>query len=304
MSTHQAQPERPMPIPPGSPTPSQEEHLERGGIVFYPKCPFPLSEGDDRLFLLEQRLGRGHKNISYDPANGATNGFQKHSAAQATRLHDLFAAFARQATAWLANTFPCYARAWNLDRVSYRPEEEATRRLRWTARNDLLHVDAFPNRPTQGQRILRLFVNINPAEPRVWVTSDPFRVLLERYGQEAGLPRKQDFGLIHRLREGMLQLFRPGRPRRSVYDEFMVRFHNFLKANDDFQERCTKKVWTFPPNSCWLAFTDTASHAVLRGRYALEHSYFIAPEVLALPDESPPALLAQACGTWVLDSAA
>ena len=59
-----------------------------------------------------------------------------------------------------------------------------------------------------------------------------------------------------------------------------------------------------PRRAAWLAFTDVCSHAVLRGRYALEHSYFVAPEALALPDESPPALLARACGMPVLGRAA
>jgi hypothetical protein len=40
--------------------------------------------------------------------------------------------------------------------------------------------------------------------------------------------------------------------------------------------------------------TDTATHAALRGRYALEHSYFLDPRSLLLPDESPAALLARA----------
>ena len=56
--------------------------------------------------------------------------------------------------------------------------------------------------------------------------------------------------------------------------------------------------------SAWLVFTDTASHAALRGRFAMEHSYFIAPEVLALPAESPAALLQKACGMMVLNRAA
>ena len=84
----------------------------------------------------------------------------------------------------------------------------------------------------------------------------------------------------------------------------MLRFHNFLKANDDFQERCPRRVWNFAPGSVWLAMTDTASHAVLRGRYALEHSYFISPESQALPAESPAALLEKACGLPVLARAA
>src|SRR5262249_24405286 len=89
---------------------------------------------------------------------------------------------------------------------------------------------------------------------------------------------------------------RPGRRQRSPYDTFMLRFHDFLKANDEFQEHGPKRFWSFAPGSAWLVLTDVASHAVLRGRYALEHSYFVAPGSLALPDLSPPALLERACG--------
>ena len=84
----------------------------------------------------------------------------------------MLAWFSRTATDWLAGILPRYAQHWQLDRASYQPEEEATRRLRLTARNDLLHVDAFPSRPSQGRRILRLFVNVNLTEPRI---SDYFR---------------------------------------------------------------------------------------------------------------------------------
>src|SRR5205807_1350289 len=130
----------------------------------------------------EQRLaGRAHKNISYNPDGHKVAGFLRQQAGQAERLRHILSAFSRSATAWLAGTLPAYARAWRLDLVSFRPEEEATRRLRLKARNDLLHVDAFPSRPTHGHRILRLFANVNPTEPRVWMTSEPFAKLLERY---------------------------------------------------------------------------------------------------------------------------
>ena len=84
----------------------------------------------------------------------------------------------------------------------------------------------------------------------------------------------------------------------------MLRFHDFLKKNDTFQEHCSKRFWNFQPGSAWLAMTDTTSHAALRGRYALEHSYFICPQTLALPAESPSALLERACGLRVLPRAA
>jgi hypothetical protein len=231
-------------------------------------------------------------------------GYLRHSIAESERLRALLAEFSRGTTAWLASVFPRYAAGWQLDRVSFRPEEEATRQLRTTARNDLLHVDAFPSRPTNGHRILRVFANVNPVEPRVWATSEPFGKLLARYGRQAGLPMAQGEGFVERLRRGALGLFRPGRQRRSPYDQFMLRFHNFLKFHEDFQEHSPKRFWKFPPESAWLALTDTTSHAALRGRYALEHSYFLAPETLVLPTESPPALLEKACGIPVLCRAA
>jgi hypothetical protein len=281
------------------------QQLERGEVVFYQACPFALPEGDDLKFLLEQRLGNAaHKNISYDPNTDKSSGYQYQSRAQVERLHALLSDFSCVVTRWVAVVLPRYADCWKMDRVSYRPEEEATRKLRQTARNDLLHVDSFPSRPTNGYRILRVFANINPSEPRVWMTSDNFAQLLTRYGTQAGLPTSSVPSLGSRLREGFLRLFGSGKQPRSSYDEFMLRFHNFLKGNDEFQERCIKRYWNFPPMSAWMVMTDTASHAVLRGRFALEHSYFVAPESLALPEESPPALLQKACGVTVLSKAA
>jgi hypothetical protein len=291
---------------PGSPADSAfEEKLERGEVVYFPVCPFPLPEGNDRQFLLEQKLaGRIHKNIGYDPHTGKASGFLRRDDPQAERLISLLADFSKTTTEWLARTLPSYSGVWKLDRVSFRPEEEATRRLRLTARNDLLHVDAFPSRPTNGWRILRVFANVNLTEPRTWATSEPFGKLLQLYGHRVGLPKVSSSGWAYRLRKGMLGIFRPGRAPRSNYDEFMLRFHNFLKSNDEFQDRCRKRIWHFPPGSAWMVMTDTASHAALRGRFALEHSYFIAPQTLALPQESPAALLERACGMPAFQPAA
>jgi hypothetical protein len=277
------------------------ERLERGEVIFFPTCPFAAPQGDAHDLLLRQQLAsRAHKNIGYNPHTGEVTGFLRQSAEQAERLRQLFANFSRSATHWLAGTLSRYAARWQLDRVSFRPVEESTRRLRLTARNDLLHVDAFPSRPTNGWRILRLFVNVNPSEPRTWITSETFPALLARYGKTVGLPTAHGAGWAHRLRENLLGVFHPARRRRSAYDGFMLRLHNFLKADEDFQTNSPKRVWHFPPGSAWMVLTDTATHAALRGRYALEHSYFLDPQSLALPDESPAALLARASGTEVL----
>jgi hypothetical protein len=279
------------------------ERLERGEVVHFPICPFGLPVGDDHAFLLQQRLAsRAHKNIGYDPVTGKLSGYVNHG--QGDRLQKVLAGFAFTVSRWLGALLPHYAAGWQPDRVSYRPEEEASRRLRLTARNDLLHVDAFPSRPTNGWRILRAFANINPSEPRVWITADPFARLLQRYGREVGLPDGRRAPLLQRLTEGLLRVTGVRRRRRSVYDAFMLRLHNYLKGNADFQRNSTLQQWHFQPGSAWLAITDTASHAVLSGRFALEHSYFLNPATLALPEESPPALLHKACGFEVLNRAA
>jgi hypothetical protein len=269
------------------------ERLERGEVIYYPGCPFSIAD-DDVGFLCRQRLAsRAHKNVSFDPNTGKTAGFLRQSPEQAERLRGLLASFSTQVTSWLTTTLPHYARGWQLDRVSFRPEEEATRRLRLSARNDLLHIDAFPSRPTNGKRLLRFFVNVNPVDPRVWMTSDPFAVLFERYGEEAGLPGRYREPLRKRVLQSVTRLIHPQRPRRSPFDSFMLRFHDFLKRNEEFQEKCLKRFWSFPPGSAWMCFTDTVSHAVLRGRFALEHSYFVAEADLALPAESPAAIIAR-----------
>lgn len=268
--------------------------LERGELIIFPSASFALPQGDELALLFELKRTALSKNISFDPATQRVSGFVVEGRAQHEPLVHIFAAFSRSITEWLAALLPSYSTAWALDRATFHCEEEATRRLRLTARNDLLHVDAFPNRPTQGRRILRVYVNVNPTEPRVWVTSDPFAKLLERYGQAAGLPGRQRSGWLEQFGEDFLGIFRPGKRRRSAYDLFMLRFHNFLKHNEEFQERAPKRLCSFAPGNVWLAMTDACSHAVLRGRYALEHSYFVPQTVLALPDEAPVALVERA----------
>lgn len=301
MVTELAYLDDPVPIDLNSPS---DVRLERGEVVAFSASPFALPEGDDAEFLLAQTLAsRAHKNISYDPSTKRSGGFARRSREQAQRLTRVLGEFAQRATDWLAGFLPSYASAWKRDRVSYRPLEESTRRLRWKSRNDLLHIDAFPSRPSDGCRILRLFANVNPSESRIWATSYPFGELLRRYGAAAGLP-DQRLALKEQFKQSMLRIFNPNRVERSEYDKFMLRFHDYLKAHEGLQEREPKCIWKFPPGSVWLAMTDTCSHAVLSGRYALEHSYFIAPETLALPDESPAALLQRMCQKPVLRIAA
>jgi hypothetical protein len=171
------------------------------------------------------------------------------------------------------------------------------------ARNDLLHIDAFPSRPTGGARILRLFANINPTDPRVWAISETFPSLLERFGQLVGLPRTSGAGWARRLQRAALGLFQPER-QRTPYDEFMLGLHHYLKEDQRFQETAPCRFKTFVPGSAWLAFTDGVSYAELRGQFALEHTFLVPVESLADPERAPLRLLERACGVRLAGSAA
>jgi len=275
-----------------NPSPNLEETLERGEIATFEPCPFALPTGADLAFLLGQQLNSSiHKNISFNPETGSASGFIRQSPIQTEQLQRLLAEFSRTATSWLTELLPRYAGGLQPDRASLRPEEEATRKLRLTARNDLLHFDAFPSRPTRGQRILRLYVNINPTDDRVWITSETFAKVLEKYAHFVGLPNDHRTNWAHRLGQGILGFFQPNVRERTSYDDFMLRLHNYLKGNDDFQERAPRRLWHFKPGSAWLLFSDAISHAELRGQFALEHSYFVPQHTLALPDQAPAALL-------------
>src|SRR5262249_57138860 len=83
---------------------------------------------------------------------------------------------------------------------------------------------------------------------------------------------------------------------RPPYDQFMLRFHHFLKESDDFQRGCRKDRWEFPPDTTWICFTDTTSHACLSGQFALEQTFIVRRGSLVAPDKAPIAILERATG--------
>src|SRR5205814_840139 len=202
----------------------------------------------------------------------------------------------QRAEKFLAELLPPYAGKWKLDFASYRPLEERGRPARLRARNDLPHVDAFPTRPTNGHRILRLFTNINPSHNRVWITSQTFEALAPRFAKGLGLPRARG---KQPLAEGMRRILASlglAGARRSPYDRFMHRCHNAMKEDAEFQRNCPKQRWEFPPNSTWMVFTDFVSHAVLEGQYALEQTFILSHRAMVQPEKAPVAILERIAG--------
>jgi hypothetical protein len=274
--------------------------LEEGQLLVLPHLPFALSDVE-RAFLLAQQLAGHQKNIAYQPQQDRVTGFIERHPGDAETLRVIMRAYSQRVTHFLATLLPPYARAWTVDYASFRPQEEEGRRLPRRARNDLLHTDAFPSRPTNGDRILRVFSNINPSAARRWVTTETFDVLVRRFAGSSALPLPAP----KRLRRWIVRAARAmSLPvvQRSPYDEFMLRFHNFLKANSEFQASCRKQLWEFPPNSTWIVFTDLVPHAALSGCYALEHTYIVSRQSLVLPETAPVSILENLCGTGLTEA--
>lgn len=262
--------------------------LEAGKILYFPVSPFPLSAGDTEV-LLRQRLSQAgwHKNIAYRPLEDRVTGFDaRHADAQ--NLHQALRTFSRQTLRYVAALLPGYAACWRLDYASFRPLEEKGRQLRLHARNDLIHVDSFPKRPTHGDRILRIFLNINPSAERHWITGDPFDVLAAEMGDEfSRLFLKSPRPSLWRRAARLVALSRRG----SAYDEAMRCVHQRMKENAEFQATCRKHHSHFPPGSSWLVFTDAVPHAVVSGQYALEQTVIVPRSAMRLPGKCPAAVL-------------
>ena len=265
--------------------------LESGNILFFPHESSGLSE-QDREFLLGVQLTGGtlHKNVAYRPAQDRVSGFESSSPEFGERLKSVLRKYSKWAVRFTGETLPRYKDSWKLDYASFRPEEEAGRDLPWKKRNDLLHVDAFPSRPTHGDLILRVFTNINPSQPRVWLTSDPFLQLAQLHAERAGLQQAGSGGLPRPLARGLSSLGLPV-VDRSPYDRFMLDFHDYLKQNDEYQKDCPKYRFDLPPGSTWMVFTDVVPHAVLSGQFALEQTFIVSRRCLANPELAPLAIL-------------
>jgi hypothetical protein len=276
--------------------------LEAGDILYFPQTPITIPESDLQFLLGQQQADSSlHKNIAYKPKVDKLSGVDTNTAdAQAVaRLQGIMRRYSKDVTVFLTRFLAPYQANWILDYASFRPQEEEGRDLPLRRRNDLLHTDAFPTRPTYGKRILRFFNNIHPARTRDWVVSDPFANVVKQFAPAEIAPHVD--GAFNRVAKSLGRSLGLGAAipsiKRSPYDDFMMRFHNFLKENPRFQADCPKYDFQFPPGSSWMVYTDTVPHAVLAGQYALEQTFLVRPEALVAPETSPLRVLEGIAGS-------
>ncbi|MFP5276180.1 MAG: Kdo hydroxylase family protein [Acidobacteriota bacterium] len=279
--------------------------LEAGSILYFPRTPLPIP-APDLEFLLSRRQEASplHKNIAYQPVHDALCGLEENqiSEGESSRFRETMRRYSTAVASFLADFLLPYRERWQLDYASFRPFEERGRQLPMHKRNDLLHTDAFPTRPTHGARILRFFHNIHPSRTRDWVITEPFPQLVSRFAPHP-LPLPRAEGAAARCFKALAELtgitsVLPGL-KRTPYDAFMMRLNNAMKEDSEFQSHCPREEVRFAPGSSWMVYTDTVPHAVLAGQFALEQTLLVDAGAMVHSETAPVAVLERLTGAKV-----
>jgi hypothetical protein len=276
--------------------------LEAGGVLYFPRTPVPIPPLDLEVLLGQQQTGsRLHKNISYKPDADLLGGMDRKQTppAEVERVHAVMRRYSSSVADFLSKFLAAYDSQWRRDYASFRPIEEKGRDLPLRRRNDLLHVDAFPTRPTRGMRILRFFHNIHPERTRDWAIGQPFAEIVSNFTpRKIAIPRPDGaFGRTAKkmaTATGLAKLVPQW--KRTPYDEFMMRMHNTMKEDAEFQKTCAKEYVEFVPGSSWMVYTETVPHAALAGQYALEQTLLVDPHAMVTPESTPLAVLEKLAG--------
>jgi len=254
------------------------ELLESGHVIYFPHLGFsPLME---RPQLLNADIIKpGNKNISYNAYNAELKGDQLAGEAH-RKLKALMALYAKQTHGLVEQLFGQYKAHLKVGRTSYRPVEIKHRNSSYRKDDTLLHVDAFPATPLNGQRILRFFTNVNPAQmARHWIVGASIDEAINQHLPTIKRP--------NRLKNQWLNWLNLTKTKRSDYDHYMLNLHDSMKQNQHYQDHAKQETFNFPPGSSWLVFTDQVPHAALAGQFLLEQTFYLQPTHQKNPDTSP-----------------
>ncbi|HSU22311.1 MAG TPA: Kdo hydroxylase family protein [Variovorax sp.] len=260
--------------------------LEAGKVLYFPRLAFRLEAQEHRL-LSPDVLAPKVRNVSLD-ADGRLKGV----AGDADLRRDAAAMVGRfraQALRFVDALLPHYTEALRVAPTSYRPVQVETRAQSWRADDKRLHIDAFPSRPNYGERILRVFTNVNPEGlPRAWRVGEPFEDVARRF-----LPRLKPYSS---WQARVLKTLHVTKSLRSEYDHLMLQLHDAMKSDAHYQRDAPQEAMAFPAGSVWVCFSDQTPHAVMAGQYMLEQTLHLAASRQYNPESSPLAILSRLTG--------
>nr|WP_255477898.1 MULTISPECIES: Kdo hydroxylase family protein [Serratia] len=260
-------------------SPSAVEALEQGKIVFLPELAFPMLAGE--MALLDPALvDTKRKNISYWPETSKLSGVA--IAAQQPQVETLLSRYYQTCLQLVATLLPHYQQALHspVNTLRLHPVAAWRETSSWRKDDSRLHVDAFPSRPNYGERILRIFTNINPnGELRQWRIGEPFPQLAQRFMPRLGRYSPLNSWLQHKV--GITKR------RRSHYDHLMLQLHDAMKADQHYQQQGPQLALDLPPGSSWICFSDQTPHAAMAGQFMLEQTFLLPVAAMKNPQQSP-----------------
>lgn len=268
------------------PRPEWTAAVEAGQVLFFPKLGFEL-QPDEKALLREDMLAAGKRNVSLG-ADGVLKGAAG-SADEQQALAAMIGRFRAQAQGLIDGLLPEYKGQLRMAPTSFRPKQVETRAQSVRADDQRMHVDAFPSRPNYGERILRVFTNLNPhGAPRVWRVGEDFETVARQF-----LPQAKPYRL---WQARLLNALHVTKSLRSEYDHLMLQLHDRMKFDEHYQKNGTQMTMPFPPGSVWVCFSDQATHAVMSGQFMMEQTLYLPPGREVNPQASPLAILTRLVG--------
>jgi hypothetical protein len=261
--------------------------VEQGDVLHFAHLPFELSDAE-RAILDPRVADPKRKNISLEPDGRTLRGVVGGAANEAA-VTGLVARFQQHAARLVDALCPSYRGRMRVAPASLRVHAVEGRASSWRKDDSRLHIDAFPSRPLAGERILRVFMNVNPlGAPRVWRVGERFEDVARRF--LPGLPpfRPWVAALLHALHVT--------KQRRTRYDHLMLGLHDAMKADLDYQRDCAQQTVPFMPGSVWVCFSDQTSHAVMSGQHMLEQTFFLPVAAMRHPELAPLSVLERLSG--------
>jgi hypothetical protein len=260
--------------------------LEAGKVLYFPNLAFKLKEEEFR-FLKPEMNAEGSRSITLE-GSGRFKGSTGDEATQA-EVAAMVGRFRNQAQQLVESLLPHYKKSLRMATTSYRPKQVETRAQTWRADDKRLHVDAFAGRPNHGERILRVFANVNQnGVPRVWRVGEPFEEMANKF-----LPRLEKYRPLHAR---MQWLLRKTKKLRTEYDHLMLQLHDNMKLDEDYQKNAPQLTMPFPAGSVWVCFSDHTLHAAMAGQYMMEQTLHLQPDSQYDPSQSPLAVLQRLTG--------
>lgn len=256
--------------------------LESGQVVFLPGSFYSSKEGLEQALLSDSILDSKHKNVSFNFKTQTLGVYNQQGINPdlSDKLTAFMRGYALYAKELIETLFPSYQPHLLWGRTSYRPAEIEGRVYSKRKDDTRLHVDSFSASPVYGQRILRVFCNINPSGlPRVWHLGEPFPAVMAHFSK-----RIPNYSYLKAL---ILKWVKTTKTLRSAYDHYQLQLHDRMKRDDRYQDRVEKIRFDFPALSTWIVFTDQVSHAALSGQYLLEQTFYLPVSAMAKPELSP-----------------